>query len=195
MALLENFIAQFDGLKAVVEESRVRVISDRPDPLFYDNQNVFIKSYLVSACSILEAFVQDLAYATVQLLDTRINEARIPWNYAVWVVGNEKAKLKFDFLESKKTRKEISNLISPNFYKTLAAFEKIGIETGCDKIHKHKDFVCSTVDKRNKVVHHNDDASDISFLDVVAIIDCFKEYATSLNEVVFQNPFLQKAAC
>mgnify|MGYP001803630016 CR=1 FL=1 len=58
-AILDKFIGQLDALEKVMSMSESRAISDQPDILFYENQNVFTKAYLVSACSILEAFIQD----------------------------------------------------------------------------------------------------------------------------------------
>lgn len=81
--LLSNFVGQFENLKKVVIESSARSMKDPPDSLFYEHQNVFIKSYLVSACSMLEAFIQDLAAAYVDRLQERINSANLPFNLVV----------------------------------------------------------------------------------------------------------------
>lgn len=121
-ALLAKFLGQFDNLKKVVVESNARSIMEPPDSLFYEHQNVFIKSYLVSACSMLEAFIQDLATAYVSKLQTKINSANLPFNLIVWIAEHDKARLKFKAFEAKKNEKDIKKLISPNYWKTMKAF-------------------------------------------------------------------------
>src|SRR5690606_32878024 len=113
-ALLANFQAQFDGLKSVVIESAGRAIQDPPDALFYDHQNVFIKAYLVSACSMLEAFIQDLAYAYVDIIQNKINATNLPFNVVIWAADHEKAKPEFKPFIAMKEKKDVSDLISPN---------------------------------------------------------------------------------
>lgn len=189
-ALLNGFISQLDSLAIVVHESRARVISDEPDLLFYENQNVFIKSYLVSVCSILEAFVQDLAIACTNMLQNKVNVLNLPLNFVNWVAEHDKAALRFETFSGSKTSKDISSMISPNYHKTIATFRRIGVDIDCDEVSYHKDFISSIVDKRNKIVHHNDSASDLSFLDIITAIDTFKTYSACLYTVVRDNPHL-----
>jgi len=173
-----------------VSQSRLRVVNEPVDVLFYDNQNVFIKSYLVSACSMLEAYIQDLIQHYVDAMQDRINSANLPYNLVVWLADYEKAKLNFSKFEGNKTRKDISDLVSPNFYKTIKAFQRIGVDVSGDGVDAFKDYVTSIVEKRNKIVHHNDDASDISFSDVINVIDEFKRYCHCLHEAVRKNAHL-----
>lgn len=190
-ALLDGFTSQFNNLRLVVEQSADRVISDPPDPLFIENQNVFIKSYLVSACSILEAFIQDLAISYVDHLQARVNALNLPYNFINWVANHEKAQLEFSAFEGKKERKDISDLVSPNYHKTKKAFERIGIDIATEAVLSHKDFVSSIVTKRNLIVHHNDKASDLSFDDIIAAIDTFIVYANCLHDRVCSDPNLK----
>lgn len=190
-ALLSNFLGQFDKLKEVVGESSTRSIADPPDNLFYENQNVFIKLYLVSACSMLEAFIQDLASSYIDEIQSRINSANLPFNFVVWVAEYEKAKLEFKSFESKKNKSDISDLISPNYWKTMKSFQRIGIDLSASDISNYKDFISATVEKRNKIVHHNDDALDLSFSDIAVTIDEFKKYADCLFKAVCADPHLK----
>lgn len=189
-ALLDGFTVQFDNLKIVVEQSAQRVISDPPDLLFFENQNVFIKSYLVSACSILEAFIQDLAGTCTLVLQERVNSSNIPSNFVNWLAGQDKAMLEFSTFQGSKTRKDVTDMLSPNYHKTLAAFRRIGLDISSDEVVSHKDYVSSIVEKRNKIVHHNDTASDLSFPDIVTAIDNFKLYISCLYTVIYSNPHL-----
>ena len=189
-ALLNNFLDQFDGLRSVVIESAERALQDPPDALFYDHQNVFIKAYLVSACSILEAFIQDLAYAYVEIIQNKINATNLPYNMVIWAVEHERAKPEFKAFSASKGKKDISDLISPNYYKTMKAFAKVGIDLSASEIDSFKDLIISKVEKRNKIVHDNDDALDLSFSDIVDTIDNFKEYTACLFGSVSADPHL-----
>jgi len=186
--------SQFDKLRQVVTESYKRSISDPPDALFYDQQNVFIKSYLVGACSILEAFIQDLAELYVKQIQERVNAANLPFNFVVWVSNHDKAKLSYKRFEASIGKKEISELISPNYWKTMRAFERVGIDLSASSVDDFKDFVASTVDKRNKIVHHNDQASDVSFIDIIAAIDEFKKYTRCLFDAVAADPHISSTS-
>lgn len=188
--LLNGFIVQFDNLAVVVKESAARVIAENPDTLFYDNQNVFIKSYLVSACSILEAFIQDLAICCADMMQDKINAINLPFNFINWVAEHDKANLKFASFVGGRTSKDISDMISPNYHKTINTFRRIGVDVICEGVVSHKDFISSIVEKRNKIVHHNDAASDLSFPDIIIAIDNFKMYSTCLYTVVRGNPHL-----
>lgn len=189
--ILSNYQAQMTNLRTVVVESEARVLSEEPDLLFLDNQNVFIKSYVVSACSILEAFVQDLLFSCNTILQTKINQMNLPINFVNWLAENDKPKKKFAQFSGNKTRKDISDLVSPNFFKTQLAFEVIGIDIMYEPILSFKDYICAMVDKRNRIVHHNDAASDISFNDVKDMIDEFGRYALAVFNAVVQNSHLK----
>ncbi len=165
-------------------------MSDPPDPLFYENQNVFIKSYLVSACSILEAFIQDIASEYMLFVQNRLNTANLPHNFVVWVSGHEKASLEFKPFIGGKVKKDFSDLVSPNYWKTIKAFQRIGIDISKPQIEAFKDYVVSIVEKRNKIVHHNDAALDLSFSDIVEAIDQFKAYTQSLFDSIVADPHL-----
>lgn len=188
--ILQTYHSQFDGLKQVVRASADRSIMEPPDSLFYDNQNVFVKSYLVSACSILEAFIQDIASEYMLDIQNRINSANLPHNFVTWVVGNEKAALEFKPFIGGKIRKDISNMVSPNYGKTIKTFERIGINISKPEVTAFKDYLAATVEKRNRIVHHNDEASDLSFTDIIETIDQFRAYTQCVFDVVAADPHL-----
>lgn len=106
-SLIDRFYQQFDDLAAVATESNLRVISEVPDPLFSKYVNVFTKSYLVSACSILEAFIQDLAYSYLLVIQARVEASNLPRNLVLWqAVDLEKAKdLRFETFRIKTEKK------------------------------------------------------------------------------------------
>ena len=190
VALLQTYHSQLDGLRQVVSLSEGRSMSDPPDPLFYENQNVFIKSYLVSACSILEAFIQDIASEYMLFIQSRLNTANLPHNFVAWVSGHEKASLEFKPFIGGKVKKDFSDMVSPNYWKTVKAFQRIGIDISKPQIEVFRDYVVSIVEKRNRIVHHNDAALDLSFSDIVDAIDRFKAYTQSLFDAVVADPHL-----
>lgn len=182
--LLNSYHTQLENLKQVVEESRLRSIMEPPDILFSNHQNVFIKSYLVSACSILEAFIQELANEYVSHLQTKLTEANLPFNFVSWAIDYDKAKQEFKPFLCAKGKKEISDMISPNFWRTMKTFERIGVDLTNSKSNDYKDFITTTVEKRNKIVHENNDALDLSYQDIINTIVNFKEYSMYIFETV-----------
>lgn len=195
--ILESFHSQFDELIAVSRQSNARLLFEPPDELFFNHQNVFIKAYLVSACSILEAFIQDLAYEYLKTIQMRVEETNLPHNVILWStsIGKDDEKLKkrqkFEPFKITKNKKSISDMVSGNYHKTMETFKVIGIDLSCDvSVSNHKDFISTTIDKRNQIVHHNDDASDLSLTDIATTIEHFKEYASELHRVVCSSPHL-----
>lgn len=73
----------------------------------------------------------------------------------------------------------------------MQAFNRIGIDLSTSEISKYKDFIASIVEKRNKIVHNNDDALDLSFSDIVAAIDQFESYTDCLFKAVCSDPHLK----
>lgn len=192
--ILERFVEQFDGLKSVIQMSAARTISDPPDTLFLENQNIFVKSYLVSACSMLEAFIQDLSMEYIAHIQDRINRANLPFNFVIWLAQNEKPKPEFKKFEGTKSRKDIEDLISPDYWKTMKAFDRIGVDLSASNVETFKDYITTIVLKRNRIVHHNDEASDLSFGDISTAVDQFKAYCECLFLAVSTNGHLGTTA-
>ena len=91
------------------------------------------------------------------------------------------------------TREKIEEDASGNFYKTIRLFRSIGVDLlASGQLQEHKDFVAAAVSKRNNIVHHNDDAGDMSFLDVSDWIGRFKVYSTVIFEIVSNDPHVAK---
>ncbi len=190
-----DFWDQFANLKEVAQESNARSVGERVDRLFDDHANVFIKSYVVSACSILEAFLHEIALNYIDVVRSRFESLNAPHNLVVWAMSADKeGKLnssKFEQFELGVSRKDVSEIISGNVFKTVKAFAKFGIDLESDEeFCARKDFVAATVEKRNGIVHRNDDASDLSFSDVINIIDEFVEYAHAVQRVVATCPHI-----
>lgn len=185
------FFQQYEQLKVVVLESNRRSLTDPPDELFRDHVNVFIKSYLVSSCSILEALLLEVATVYLDEMKSHVARANIPNNMIRWaIVGDKPDSLGFSSFTIDKVRKDISDDLSANVGKTIRVFKWLGVDLTADaNFNDLKDFVASIVTKRNDIVHHNYDASDISLIDVANTIDQFLIYSGIVIGIVSNCPF------
>lgn len=181
--IYKNLSLQLDYLTEIVEQSEARIFAESPDNFFVVHVNFLVKSYLISLCSYLEVFLKDLACEHIRLIQCRLNSARVPHNIVVWSVAGEGKEKGFEFkdfslpLDDKKVGEEISG----NPFKTVKIFKLMGVDIESEKEFKEiKDLVNSIVGKRNLIIHHNDDASDISLND----IKNYKEYVLSYAGVI-----------
>lgn len=175
----------FLSLEKVIITSENRVLSETPDELFIDNVNFFVKSYLISICSYLEAYLQDIAFQYTNEVNLRIANAKIPHNYVHWrmIDGLKDKKLKHGYIDLSVTKKDISANISANPYRTLKFFQLLGVDLSeKDDFETNKDFLNMIVTKRNNIVHHNDTAADVSFGDLRTFISVIIPYMKAVDE-------------
>jgi uncharacterized protein with HEPN domain len=180
----------FLSLKEVIITSEKRVIDENPDELFIDNVNFFVKSYLISICSYLEAYLQDIAFKYSQEVSSRIASARIPHNFVHWrmIAGLKDKQLKYSDIELSITKKDISDNISANPYRTFKLFQLLGIDLSKkDGFEANKDLINTVVTKRNNIVHHNDRAADVSFGDLLTYIEVIIPYMKAVEEATFSE--------
>lgn len=183
----QRYTELYYSLKDVIRVSEERVLAEEPDKLFIGNVNFFVKSYLISICTYLEAYLQDMAFMYAKELDGRLKNARIPHNFVHWRIAKEiKDKdLSFKDVELPVNKKEISDNLSGNPYKTVKLFKYLGVDlTANDEFESNKALVDSIVKKRNNIIHHNDKATDVSFADLLAYIDVFLIYMKSINDSI-----------
>ncbi|WP_318438701.1 HEPN domain-containing protein [Photobacterium leiognathi] len=181
----QKYESLFLDLKLIISKSEHRVICNQPDELFLDNVNFFVKSYLISICSYLEAMLQDLAFIQAQEINSRVLNAKIPNNFMLWrVADNIKEKDKrwgYNTGNLFISKKEISNNISANPYRTLKLFNKLGINLNAnDTFESNKDLINTIVEKRNNIIHRNDRATSISFGDLGDYIDIILIYSKAI---------------
>ncbi len=185
--LYEKYEGLLSTLKEIITQSQQRVLAEYPDEIFSNNVNFFVKSYLINICTYLEAYLQDVAFEHTSRISSRLKNISVPHNFLYWRLAKDvkDKELSFENAEYKVTKKDLSDSISGNPYKTIKAFKLIGIDLlSSYKFQENKDMVNSIVIKRNNIIHHNDDASDISFADLLLNIDVFLDYMTSIEEVV-----------
>jgi len=193
-ALRVKYESLYMSLRNIVTESENRVLSETPDELFIDNVNFFVKSYLISICTYLESFLQDRAFKYANEVSLRMKRAEIPHNFVHWRLGSElkEKDLKFLDMDLSTTKKEISDNLSANPYRTIKLFKNLGIDlTSEDEFESNKGLVNSIVTKRNNIVHHNDKAMDISFSDLQTYIDIFIKYMNAVDMAVNKKDLRQ----
>lgn len=186
-ALYEKYEALLKTLKEIIEKSQARVLSEDPDTMFSDNINFFVKSYLINICTYLEAYLQDIAFEYSRRVSERLKQARIPHNflYGKLIKEIKEKELKYVDASYRYDKKELSDIISGNPHKTIQSFRLIGIDlSSSEKFVEHKNLVGTIVNKRNNIIHHNDEASDISFSDLLVHIDVFLEYMLSIEQLL-----------
>lgn len=189
-ALYEKYETLLTTLKGIIEQSQARVIGEEPDYIFSDNVNFFVKSYLINICTYLEAYLQDVAFEYSARVSERLIQAKVPHNFLYGKLVKDIKEKELAYIHASHTynKKELSDIISGNPHKTITAFRLIGIDlSSSEKFVAHKNLVGTIVNKRNSIIHHNDEASDISFSDLLVHIDVFLEYMLSIEILLSAN--------
>lgn len=186
-ALFKKYEGLLNTLREIIEQSEARVLSDEPDEIFSNNINFFVKSYLINICTYLEAYLQDIAFEHSRRVSERLKLAKIPHNFLYGKLVKDIKEKELEYVEASYhyDKKELSDIISGNPYKTINAFRLIGINlNSSEKFIEHKSLIGTIVNKRNNIIHHNDEASDISFSDLTIHIDVFLEYMFSIQQLL-----------
>lgn len=186
-ALYEKYEGLLKALKEIIEQSEARVLSEEPDVIFSDNVNFFVKSYLINICTYLEAYLQDIAFEHSRRVSERLKQAKIPHNFLYGKLAKDIKEKELEYVDAsyRYSKRELSDIISGNPFKTINAFRLIGIDlNSSEKFVEHKNLVGTIVNKRNNIIHHNDEASDISFSDLLVHIDVFLEYMLAIERLL-----------
>ena len=101
-------------------------------------------------------------------------------NYGKEIKDNS---FQFNHLKIKIKKKQLDEHISGSPYQTVKLFRNIGIDLeALDEFNDLKEKINMIVVKRNKILHHNDDASDISFSDIIGYISDIDRYMKVLDK-------------
>lgn len=130
--IYEKYVDLLNSLKEIIKESQSRLLSDNPDQLFQQHQNFFIKAYLITMCTYLEAFLTDIAFVRIENITQKLQSVSIPHNIVKWSFCNL-SRDKIDGLEEFKNlsisikKDDLNDHLSGNIDKTINTFKKIGI--------------------------------------------------------------------
>jgi hypothetical protein len=160
-----------------------------------NNVNFFTKSFLITLCSLLETCIKDSIHSVAEEIDIRLSAAAIPSAIVEWKYRPKKKKdenpgeseahnLEAGLLKIRMSKKDVDDLVSGNVYKTKDTFLLVGVDLTSDKAewNTRKEIIQSIVTKRNNIVHHNDDASDLSLGDIRGYIQKVEEYLDFINK-------------
>lgn len=187
--LCKESLLELDAMVAATENE---VISgDHGINLITDNVNFFTKSFLITLCAHLEMGIKDVVYSIAQDIDSRLTNAAVPLTIVEWRYSQKSKKSEKNGASSictiGLTKKEIDDMVSGNVYKTKDSLSLVGIDLASnnEEWNSWKELIQSIVTRRNNIVHHNDDASDLSFGDIRSYI----------NNVMGYLDFIDSACC
>ena len=189
----DKYMELFGQLTSIIEKAQNKVICSEPDPLFEENINFFTKSFLISMCAYLESYLKEIAFCRIDNVNQKLLGISIPRNLVRWEISNSKdveKDLRFERLKISIKKKDLDDHISGSPHRTELLFKKIGMDLAAtDGFLSRKDLINSIVVKRNKIVHHNDDANDISMIDLILYINHLVEYMEVITQSVEAENF------
>ena len=188
----DPYILQLESLKTIIEIANSKIISEPPDEFIYKNTNFFTKSFLVIMCAYLESYLKDALMVIIDEVNLKLATSKLPYNLVKWNFNIDKelkdGELKFEELKLGIKKKELDDFISGNPFRTKDLFKKFGIELDKDDVFNTcKEEINSIVIKRNKILHHNDEASDVSNKDLVDNIKALKEYIINIDSIICKH--------
>lgn len=195
--VFENFGEKLEDLEKTVNDCNDIIISDEPLSFVYENANFLTKSFLISLCGYLETYLKDVLEVLIIDYNERITRENFPYNLVRWSIENkdksdskvqnllDKKKTRFEDLSIKLKKKDLDGFISGNPFRTKELFTMFGINLEeIDYYNQNKDTVNQIVVKRNNILHHNDDASDLSNQDILNYVTEIKNYCKKLDEQI-----------
>jgi hypothetical protein len=188
----ESYIIQLGQLKAIIDITNGRMISDPPDTLIYENANFFSKAFLVTMCAYLESYLKDALMVVIDQMNVRLQSAKLPHNLVKWSLNIDKefkdSEFKFEQLKITIKKKQLDDYISGNPFKTKDLFKKFGIDLEQNQLfNSQKEEINAIVVKRNKILHHNDEASDVSSTDLTNNIESLTKYIKNIDEILCRH--------
>lgn len=181
-----DYKSQLDNLKEIVTKVNLTSITEEPDEFFVENINFFTKSFLVNLCAYLESFLKDITFSCIESINENIEESKIPYNLILWALNYKKDIKEKDFqfgnLKIGIKKKDLDDHISGNPYRTVKLFRNIGLDIeSYQEFNDRKEAINMIVNKRNKVLHYNDNASDLSLTDIIDYIGQVNDYMKLLD--------------
>lgn len=186
---LENTISLLLSLYSQAEETQKKIIDENSDPYFYQNANFFSKSFIVLLCAYLEAYLKQTCQELVEKVNSHLKSLLIPHNLARWSIQKESFKkdrdYKYQSFEIDISKEDLDDLITANVGVTIDIYRRFGIDLdSCASFKECKDKIGSIVSKRNNIIHHSDDASDLSLLDLMENIKFIERYIAIIDREI-----------
>lgn len=185
----DNYNSLFLALKETVRETEENTILEEND-FFNKNLNFFVKSYLITVCTYLEAYLSEAASWHCERINNKLKAACLPHNFLLWRVKKDfkSQELKYSNADLQVDKSEISDGLSGNPYKTIKAFSYLGVDLNSSpEFNAYKDVVNTIVIKRNNIIHHNDNANDISLSDIKGYVDIFITYMGVVDKIICES--------
>lgn len=195
--VFNNFEEKLEDLEKTITDCNEIIISDEPLSFVYDNANFLTKSFLISLCGYLETYLKDALEVLIIDYNDRITRENFPYNLVRWSIENkdksdskvqsllDKKKARFEDLSIKLKKKDLDAFISGSPFRTKEIFTMFGINLDeLEYYNENKDSVTQIITKRNNILHHNDDASDLSNQDILEYTNQIKTYCKKLDEQV-----------
>lgn len=189
-----------EDLEITVTSCNEILISDNPSNFVYENSNFLTKSFLISLCGYLETYIKDVLEVLINDYNERIAREKYPYNLIRWSIENkdkssskvpallDKNKGRYEYLEIKIKKKDLDPFISGNPFRTRELFRMFGIDLeAIEEFNNKKDLVNQIIVKRNNILHHNDQASDLSNQDIIQYISEIRSYCAQLDSQIEQR--------
>ncbi len=163
--------------------------TNNDNEFFQENMNLFVKSYMVLMCAYLESYLKVLTKNYIDSIEKSLQTSSYPKNLLRWSVLKEKYKHTTDGIEDTFSlgisNDDIDKNLSANPHKTAPFFHRLGINLeALDEYNALKEQVEMIVNKRNSIVHYNDEASDIAPHDIIDNASLILRYMKVLDEQV-----------
>jgi hypothetical protein len=180
IAACKESLRELDAMATATE--REVISGNHGVKLITDNVNFFTKSFLISLCAHLEMCIKDTVYSIAEDIDARLAHAAVPMSIVEWRYSQKTKKAEKENTSSlckiQLSKKEVDDLVSGNVYKTKESLFLVGVDLASNRSEWEtwKELIQTIVTRRNNIVHHNDDASDLSFSDIRAYIQSVHKY-------------------
>lgn len=186
----KKYTGLLDTLLKITVTSEKRLLKAESDRFFSENVNFLTKTYLIMLCVYLEAYLKDSFVCYVDYLNEVLKSVKLPQNLLRWSMS-PKERLKDSACQYGDytigiTRDDIDSFLSANPYRTQELFKFFGVnwENEDERLSTlYKDVIKQIVTLRNKIIHYNDDASNVSLGDVCTYIVQVKEYLSILDKI------------